>query len=94
MKNIPKSQWEAFVLKKHPNVLEVKERVRPLTSENSFSRNISIAKTENKHSLSYDTVLQLIMEYLDYEGYAHLIKHIEDESNVKCKFYLLQYLTL
>jgi hypothetical protein len=49
-------------------------------------RNLLLAKTENKQSLSYGLVLQLIMEHLDSEGQSKAIEVIEEESGVKCNF--------
>eukprot|EP01114_Cavostelium_apophysatum_P000982 TRINITY_DN10849_c0_g1_i1.p1 TRINITY_DN10849_c0_g1~~TRINITY_DN10849_c0_g1_i1.p1 ORF type:complete len:988 (-),score=251.34 TRINITY_DN10849_c0_g1_i1:62-3025(-) len=83
MKNIPKSMWEAFAMKKHPEMLELRERLRPLSKAISYARSIASAKTEAKSAMPYQAVLQLIMEYLDNEGYSSVIETIEEESNVK-----------
>lgn len=85
MKNIPKSMWEAFAMKKHPEILELRERLRPLSNVISYARNVVSAKTEAKTAMPYQAILQLIMEYLDKEGYKSVIDTIEDECNVKCE---------
>src|SRR5688572_478631 len=101
MQNIPKTLWEAIAMKKHPEVLELRERLRPLSKLKSYSRNIvsgkkklfnlnyfhltiCLARTEAKPTVAHQTVLQLIMEYLEHEGYSKVIQAIEEESNVKC----------
>jgi hypothetical protein len=83
IQSIPKSMWEATVMKKHPEILELRERLRPLSKAISYSRNINSSKTESKSSLSHQIVLQLIMEFLEYEGYGKVIESIEEESSIK-----------
>lgn len=66
--------------------MELRERLRPLSKAISYSRNINSSKTESKSSLSHQIVLQLIMEFLEYEGYGKVIESIEEESSIKCNF--------
>jgi len=61
--------------------LEIRERLRPLTKAISYAKNITSARTEAKSTISYNVVLQLIMEYLDSVGnLQEIIKAIEEES--------------
>jgi hypothetical protein len=84
MQNIPKSAWEASAMQKHPELTELRERIRPLTQAPSYSRNLFTGKTEAKSALTYQTVLQLIMEHLDQDGQHKVIRKIEEESGVHC----------
>lgn len=34
----PRSEWEGIILRRHPDILELRERLRPLTGLPSFSR--------------------------------------------------------
>lgn len=83
MQSLPKSEWEAAAFRKHPDLLEIKERIRPLSKESSFSRHVFSGRTEARTALSHQIVLQLIMEYLDKEALGPLIETIEKEANVQ-----------
>jgi hypothetical protein len=41
MQNIPKSLWEATAMKKHPEILELRERIRPLSKLSSYAKNVA-----------------------------------------------------
>ena len=87
MQTLPKSQWEAVAMRRHPELLELRERLVPITGDSSYSRNLFAAKTENKQSLSHQNVLQLIMEHLDREGYNKVVESIEEETGLGCIFF-------
>lgn len=93
MKNIPKNLWESYAMKKHPALLQVKERIRPLAAEPpkqvapSYASMLAVARTECKAAVSQENVLQLIMEYLYLEGHTNVVEAIQEESNIKCKYY-------
>ncbi len=50
MQHVPKTLWEATAMKKHPDLLELRERMRPLlaSSSTSYARKVASAKTEAK----------------------------------------------
>lgn len=56
---VPRQQWQPRVLRKHPEVLEVRERLRGVTGQVSFGRLINAARTEVKETLSHHNMLQV-----------------------------------
>jgi hypothetical protein len=50
----PPSEWLPKVLRTRPEVLEIHERVRPLTHRTTFGRQIGTTKTEAPHVLSHE----------------------------------------
>lgn len=51
MQNIPQSMWEATAIRKHPEILELRERTRPLSEQDSYMRLISSGHTEAKTAI-------------------------------------------
>jgi len=82
MQNIPKSLWEATCMKKHPEVLELRERIRPLSHSSSYARSVTSARTEAKSAVSHRQVLELIMEYLEHQGFSKVVETIQEESSI------------
>lgn len=84
MQNIPKSMWEAAAMQRHPELVELHERIIPFSNEVSFSRNLFTAKTESKDSIPAQLILQLIMEHLDKEGLKKIVEAVEEEAGITC----------
>jgi hypothetical protein len=59
MQNVPKSMWEATAMRKLPEVLELKERLRPLSKETSYARQIASGRTAVKTSVSREATIQV-----------------------------------
>jgi len=83
--SVTKSEWEAMVMRRFPDILELYERTRELRpgSIRSYSEQATAAKTWNKHAISSASILRLIMEYLDRQGFHKSRKKMEHESKVK-----------
>jgi len=88
---IPRGEWMATLLRDQPEALRLYHQMRPflvdpqngLDEETlSFSREPITTTTEYKYHLSYQVVLQLIIEHLHTIGYSHTAKAIEEESRV------------
>ncbi|KAJ3425249.1 ras guanine nucleotide exchange factor i-related [Anaeramoeba flamelloides] len=75
-----KIDWLPFVLQKHPTVLDLREKIIPLTKETSFGRLISQSKTEVKDNLSTKQVLELIMQHFNSVGFKKSLRSLENES--------------
>ncbi|KAL6080050.1 Ras guanine nucleotide exchange factor [Balamuthia mandrillaris] len=80
---VPRSQWLPRVMRKHPEVLELRERFRPLGQAASFGRVINSSKTEVKETLSHVVKLKLILQCLREEGLHETAQLLEEESGVK-----------
>jgi hypothetical protein len=70
-------------MRKHPDILELRERFRPLSNIYSFARNKISSRTEVKEVLSDDVVYQLIMEFLAEEHLDSSLQILEKETNSK-----------
>lgn len=84
LQSLPRSVWEATLIKKHVDILELRERTRALTEARSYARLTDAAATENKNHLSHQVVLQLAMEYLTSLGFHRTVRMIQEESKVVC----------
>jgi hypothetical protein len=42
MQALPKNSWEAMAMRRHPELLELRERILPLSGESSYSRYLSL----------------------------------------------------
>jgi len=56
---VPRQQWQPRVLRQHPEVLELRERLRGVSGQPSFGRLINAARTEVKETLSHHNMLQV-----------------------------------
>jgi hypothetical protein len=79
---VPRSQWLPRVMRKHPEVLEFRERFRPLGKISSFGRSLNCGKTEVKETLSHQTILQLIMQFLEEEGMEETKQILQVEAKL------------
>ncbi|EGC38782.1 hypothetical protein DICPUDRAFT_96796 [Dictyostelium purpureum] len=83
VQNIPKELWEASLMKKHPEILELREKTLAFTGTKSFAKTLATPSfTENKLALTHQFVLQLVMEYLERNTYHKVIAAIQKESGV------------
>ncbi|KAJ6230896.1 ras guanine nucleotide exchange factor i-related [Anaeramoeba flamelloides] len=80
---IKKHDWLAYVLKNHPDVLEVRERALPLIKQHSFSNLIEKSQTEVKDNVSKTDLLQLVMQHLSTLGLKKSIRCLEEETNLR-----------
>lgn len=78
------------MLKKHAEILELRERARPVTQLTTYGRRTDAAITENRIHLNHQVVLQLAMEYLASLGYWRTVRAIQEESKVTCIIYALR----
>ncbi|KAJ3430997.1 ras guanine nucleotide exchange factor i-related [Anaeramoeba flamelloides] len=72
-----KGQWVAKLMKDHPHLLFLRERLRPSTKQKSFSMLTSHSKTPTPTLLSKNVINQLIMKHFEIEGKPQIRKFIE-----------------
>ncbi|KAJ3435490.1 ras guanine nucleotide exchange factor h [Anaeramoeba flamelloides] len=78
---IPSNLWLAKLMKDHPELLETRERILPLTKQNSFGMLYNKEKTENKERIGGRNLLQMIFQFLSNEGLTESMKLLQKESN-------------
>jgi hypothetical protein len=71
---------------KHPDILEFREKLRNVLELSSFGRLYVNSKTEVKETLSNESMMQLIYQFLEEEQLGETIKILEQETGVKRKF--------
>ncbi|KAJ6243439.1 ras guanine nucleotide exchange factor i-related [Anaeramoeba flamelloides] len=85
---IPSNLWLAKLMKDHPELLETRERILPLTKQNSFGVLYNKDKTENKERIGGKNLLQMIFQFLSKEGLKESAKLLQKESNsLFCRHY-------
>lgn len=94
---LAKTEWTSKILKTHPHVKNLRERLHPLY------RAISFAETyKGREKVSHDMILELIMQYLEFEGLNPSLRALEKESRYymdsreiqDCRLYSLLSLVL
>ncbi|KAJ5080359.1 ras guanine nucleotide exchange factor h [Anaeramoeba ignava] len=81
--NVNKAQWVAKVMKKFPEVLELRERLRPVTKVLSYSRLLNNSKTESREGFTKDVIISLILQHFDSEGKKEIQQFIEEKTAVE-----------
>jgi len=80
---LPKSMWEAAAMKRHPNLLALTEKLRPISKKKSYGLLVGASRSENKSAISSQSVLQIVMEYLKHLKMDAVVKTIQEESSEK-----------
>lgn len=78
--DLPKSQWASMILARHPEVLEVVERSRPLSGANSFGRSFASSHTQNRHVLTHENVMMLICNFLESRNLHQSVEKLKEET--------------
>lgn len=81
---LPKSEWFARSMRKHSDVLELRERLRPLHQTATFGRAVNASQTEAKETLSLHNISQLIYQFLKEHRLEKTLKQFQKESKVPC----------
>ncbi len=81
-----KANWTSEAIKRHPELLQIMERVRPIHRAASFGRTYTVAKPPPKEEflVGRDNLVQLIMQHLHYEGLKGSRRLLEEETSIKC----------
>lgn len=79
------NDWLKNVLQTHPEIKELRERLKPLQRAASFAKIYNPGRKDVKERLAKDLVLQLIHQHLRAKGYQRTSQTLERESNVRCK---------
>ncbi|KAF2074646.1 hypothetical protein CYY_004041 [Polysphondylium violaceum] len=79
---IPPSEWLSKAMNNHPDILELRERIRPISSTKSYSRNRRSGKTEASHAINDTVLLKLIMQYFHEQNLTTSLKKIQEETKI------------
>ncbi|KAJ5069581.1 ras guanine nucleotide exchange factor i-related [Anaeramoeba ignava] len=78
-----RSDWESRVMKRHPEILELRERIKPVQRAVSFSRYYCGAKTEIIDGLTKEVISQLIMQHYDFYNQKEITKVLEEKTSIQ-----------
>ncbi|EGC29698.1 Ras guanine nucleotide exchange factor [Dictyostelium purpureum] len=81
--NFPASEWLSKAMHKHSDILELRERTRPITNSKSYSRNKRAGKTEASHAINDTILLKMVMQYLHEENLTTSLKKIQEETKLQ-----------
>ncbi|GAM20828.1 hypothetical protein SAMD00019534_040030 [Acytostelium subglobosum LB1] len=86
---IDKSLWTIRALKENPEIADLLDRIKPINRCIALSQHYAFEETVLKDDplIGNDTMMQLILQHLQYEGLLHSRKSLESEANVKYSDY-------
>ena len=82
LSNLPKEEWEALAMKKHPSILALRERVRSINNNTTYGKIKTTGRTENERILSPKAILQLIANHLYMIDKRESISVLEEEAGM------------
>lgn len=80
-----RSSWVQEVLVAHPEIREVRERVKPLHRALTFANLYRPGKPQVKEKLSKELVVQLLMQHFRAKGFLETQRTLEKEAGIKCR---------
>eukprot|EP01133_Synstelium_polycarpum_P000183 gene183-221_t len=82
---VDKSLWTIRSLKENPEIADIIDRLKPINRAISLGQHYAYEETLLKDDplLGADTMMQLIMQHLQYEGLISSRKTLEEESGIK-----------
>ncbi|KAJ6251331.1 guanine nucleotide exchange factor [Anaeramoeba flamelloides] len=82
---LEKHSWLSFLMRTHPEILETRERIRPLTGKPSFGKILRPGKTEITDQIGGKMILNLILQFLQSNNFQKSLQALQQES--KLEFY-------
>ncbi|KAJ3432528.1 ras guanine nucleotide exchange factor a [Anaeramoeba flamelloides] len=76
--NVDRRNWKHRVMKKNPEIVDLRERVNPLQRAISFAKYYSGAKVQVNELLTKKIVNQLIMQHFEYERKQIIREKVEE----------------
>ncbi|KAJ3434835.1 ras guanine nucleotide exchange factor a [Anaeramoeba flamelloides] len=80
--NINRSNWRHRVMKKNPEIMDLSERINPLSRAISFSKYYSGAKAQVNELLTKKIINQLIMQHFEFERKQSIREKIEQVFSI------------
>ncbi|KAJ3425053.1 guanine nucleotide exchange factor [Anaeramoeba flamelloides] len=77
-----KKNWIPKVFDKHPKLLVMRERLRPLTKVISFSRLVTAERAKGIRGFESNSIYQGIMNYYRGENKPEIVKSIETQTGI------------
>ncbi|KAK5583167.1 hypothetical protein RB653_004757 [Dictyostelium firmibasis] len=83
--SIDKSLWTVRSLKEHPNLVDMMERIKPISRAISFGQIYASEETQFEFDpvVGRDNILQLILQHLQFEGLMDSRKILEEEAKIQ-----------
>ncbi|KAJ6243844.1 ras guanine nucleotide exchange factor a [Anaeramoeba flamelloides] len=80
--NINRSNWRHRVMKKNPEIMDLRERINPLSRAISFAKYYSGAKVQVNELLTKKIINQLIMQHFEFERKQSIREKIEEVLSI------------
>eukprot|EP00026_Physarum_polycephalum_P005635 Phypoly_transcript_05670.p1 GENE.Phypoly_transcript_05670~~Phypoly_transcript_05670.p1 ORF type:complete len:301 (+),score=62.43 Phypoly_transcript_05670:141-1043(+) len=81
--SVPKSEWVSRVMRKHQDVVEIRERFRPISGLPTFARVKNAGRTEVKEVLSDEVLNMLIMQLFSEAHLDSALQTMQKETGMK-----------
>lgn len=81
--SVPRTEWVSRVMRKHEDVLALKERFRPLNGVPTYARVKNSGRTEVKEVLSDDVINMLIMQLFSEAHLDSALQTMQKETGMK-----------
>ncbi len=85
---VDRSDWVWRAYSETPGILEIKERIDPISRLVNFGQQYLPKRKDSKDSSGKNDVIMLILQYLHYQGLKNSRKELEALSRVKRKYWL------
>ncbi|KAJ6246045.1 ras guanine nucleotide exchange factor i-related [Anaeramoeba flamelloides] len=79
---VDRRDWSYRVMKKNPELMDLRERINPLSRAISFAKYYSGAKVLVNELLTKKVINQLIMQHFEFEGKSSIREKIEEVMSI------------
>ncbi|KAJ6233373.1 ras guanine nucleotide exchange factor i-related [Anaeramoeba flamelloides] len=79
---VDRRDWSYRVMKKNPELMDLRERINPLSRAISFAKYYSGAKVLVNELLTKQVINQLIMQHFEFEGKSSIREKIEEVLSI------------
>jgi hypothetical protein len=92
---VNRTNWiRAAVVEAHPEIKELKERLKPLNRTVAFSKYYNPGNPQVKDRIDKATIVQLVLQHLRAKGMNKTFKSLQHETGVKCTHIDRHFVTL
>ncbi|KAJ6246040.1 guanine nucleotide exchange factor [Anaeramoeba flamelloides] len=81
-----KSQWIAKLMNNRPEILELREKLRPVYQNQPFGRLKTTEKVLHRNCITSEDILQLIMQHYELQGKTKIRRFIEKDTGIKYNY--------
>jgi hypothetical protein len=87
-RRIDRSDWEDRVLKRNPEIFQLKQSIEPLERFQTFMQLYAPGKEAVRQQLTEEHIIKLILQHLSFYGLNASVQVLSKESKVDCTTFL------